>query len=161
MEELAKGAPAWSALIQAISAIVAASALVFTGLQWRQSRRVAVFQSLQEFYKVIVERERALLEAKNDAEHKYAFEEFLNVLELYASALNHRMLKDPAKEFVFDKLLVSVAIIEEHLGGTGKAIEDHITSHTAYKDLRKLISANPGALQQRREALAKVPIRSV
>ncbi len=153
IEELIETAPLIGAAIAGISAFISAIGLGVAAYQMLQTRRTAVLQTLQEFFKTVVERERALLGAKaGTPEHRCAFEEFLNCLELYSSTINHRMLKDPAREIVRDKIIDSVVIIQEYVNETLATLEEHITSEAAYTHLRKFISANRRTIAARRLA---------
>jgi hypothetical protein len=150
-EQLIKAAPLISAVIAGISAVFSAIALGVAAHQMVQTRKTAVLQSLQEFFMTIIERERALSAASTGTpEHTWAFEEFLNCLELYSSVLNHRMLKDPAREIVRDKIIDSVVIIQEYTNKTLITLEEHITSEAAYIHLRKFIQLNRQLIDSRR-----------
>ncbi len=97
-------------IAQVVGVIAAASAATFAGIQMMLARRAAVLQSLQEFFKIASERERALLAAASLDEKEHAFVELLNFLEVYAAAYDGGLFGSLTKELVNDKLLDAVII---------------------------------------------------
>jgi hypothetical protein len=154
------GVAALVQIAQVVGAVAAASAAIFAGRQMMQARRTAVLQSLQEFFKVASERERALLTAGNSDEQEQAFVELLNFLEVYAAAHNSRLLGGVSKELVSDKLIDAVVMLEQ-LPHWHPRIEAAITSDTTFKFLSKFVASNRRTIQSRRAPphISKAPNR--
>jgi hypothetical protein len=131
-----------------IGLFVSALAVGFAGVQMRQARKTAVLQVLQEFFKQVTERERALRSATDEVEHRWAFVEYLNFLELYAAVCNRRVVRSVAKEMIRDKLIDSIAVIERtpeiHV-----EIEMAVTTAPTFKHLRRFYRANRNEIKSR------------
>jgi hypothetical protein len=95
----------WLGIAQFVSSAVAACGLVLTGWRMRRTRRVADLQALQIFFESANEHEMALARSGDDAQMQtHAFNEFLNFLEVYASAHNRKLFGKGGKAMVRHKL---------------------------------------------------------
>jgi hypothetical protein len=75
-----------------VSSAVAACGLVLTAWQMVRTRRVADLQALQKFFESANQHEAALARSGDDAQMQtHVFNEFLNFLEVYASAHNKKL----------------------------------------------------------------------
>jgi hypothetical protein len=107
--------------LQAFGTIAAACGLGLTAWQMWRTRRVADLQALQKFFSDVVERETALATAEGDPARRRAFNEYLNLLELYACAYNARL-------FIGKKIcrLVRLSLIDSYI---------ELDHHTAWHPL--------------------------
>jgi hypothetical protein len=131
-------------------------AAFFAGCQMLLARRTSGLQSLQSFDKAATEREAALLEAATDGpRHEYAFNEYMNFLELYAGACNRHLLSGSlltgfARRFVRDRLLDSVVVIERAGHELHIAIDRAIYQPGTFEELRRFAKRNRKRLAARR-----------
>jgi hypothetical protein len=149
----------WVEVAQVTSSIVAACGLVLTacGLgatawQMRRTRMTADLQALQKFLDNTNEREAALTAAlsKSDAERLYAFNEFLNFLELYAFAYNRNLFGAASEELVRHKLADSFNVLNE-MKEWHPHIESAIDTSTTMIEFRKFRERNRAEIEQRAE----------
>jgi hypothetical protein len=95
----------WLEGAQLVSSAAAAVGLLLTSWQMVRTRRVADLQALQKFFESADARETALANAENDARTQaHSFNEFLNFLEVYASAHNMGLFGAGSEEMVRHKL---------------------------------------------------------
>lgn len=87
------------------------------------------------------EREAALAATKDDpVKQRHAFVEFMNFLEIYAAAINTRLLVGVAREIVEDKIVDSLVELT-NAPQWHDDIEQSMRSSATYTHLRKLASA--------------------
>ncbi|MDE4147105.1 hypothetical protein PXK17_21035, partial [Phaeobacter gallaeciensis] len=86
--------------------------LIFIWLQIRLSRKAADLQGLIAFTRDAKDHEAALLNAQSDQEKDKAFVELLNFLEMYAAASNSRLVGGTSKKIIDQKLVDSLATIQ-------------------------------------------------
>jgi hypothetical protein len=147
----------WVPIAQIASSIVAACGLLLTacGLgatawQMRRTRIAADLQALQKFFDITNEREAALIAAagKTEAERTYAFNEFLNFLELYAFAYNRGLFGRGSEELVRHKLADSYNVLDE-VKGWHSQIERAIDTSTTMIEFRKFRESNRDEIEIR------------
>lgn len=97
---------------QAVAAGVSVFALIFVGYQIYAARNSTDLVSLIEFQRSISNQEDRFLHASDNAEKNQAFVELLNILEVYAAAINGRLLHGISRSLVADKLRDAIALIE-------------------------------------------------
>jgi hypothetical protein len=127
----------WAALAaigQMLAAFAGLAALVFVGVQLRDSRKSADFQNLLKFDQLASERESGLLHAETEATKRQAFFEFTNFLETHAAALNAGLLPRVSRKLVREKLIDSIVLISEE-PSWHQTLFDGITSPTTYVEL--------------------------
>ena len=127
-----------SAIGQCAAAVAAVLGLGFIGWQIREARKTSDFQSLQAFLRDTKEHEHALLKAGTAEARDQAFIEFLNFLEAYAAALNGRLFPKITRSIVREKLIDSIAVIEEAPAWHVK-LEEAVTSATTFQCLGQFI----------------------
>lgn len=140
----------WVPLAQFIAAACAVGGLLFTAFTIGRSRRTADLQALQKFSDDTNAREAALAEAQSDGARLHAFNEFLNFLELYACAYNHRLIigrggKKIVRHKVIDSFIELDAAKQWH-PHVGKAIDRYST----LIELRKFIKSHRKEVEQRK-----------
>lgn len=146
---------------QLAAVVVAAGGLVFTGWQFMRTRRTATLQQLLDFQSAIRERETALLDAVNGAnadtaksdQERQALVDLLDCLEVYAAAINGRLIAGVAREIVTDKL-IDCAVEFQHAHSWNEIIESSITSHVTYSHFRRFLGAHRKEISRR--SVAKV-----
>jgi hypothetical protein len=143
-------------IAQVVGAVAASGAAIFAARQMTQARRTAVLQSLQEFFKTVSERERALVSANTEEDREHAFVELLNFLEVYSAAHNGWLLQGASKALVGDKLIEAVVALE-HSPHWHPRIEAAITSHTTFTSLAKFIARNRKAVHAKRLTFQMAP----
>lgn len=96
------------------------------------------------------EREAALRDAENK---RHAFVEFMNFLEVYAAASNERLITGVAREFVNDKLIDSIVLLQQSKSWH-QEVATSVNSEVVYKHLltfarrhRRLIATRDQALK--------------
>ena len=95
----------WLGVAQVVSSTAAACGLILTAWQMLRTRRVADLQALQKFFESANEHEAALGHSGDDAQTQtHAFNEFLNFLEVYASAHNNKLFGKGSEAMVRHKL---------------------------------------------------------
>ena len=94
------------------------------------------------------ERERALANAHDDEERRHALVEYLNFLELYAAALNGRLLVEVAREVVTDKVMDSLLTIQRAPEWHGE-IENAVSSESTFSHLCRFIRYHRHTMQTR------------
>ena len=124
--------------------------MIFAAYQLRLGRRIAVLQALQEFFKTISERERAFASA-SEGDRENAFVDFLNALELYAAAYIKRLITGVSRELVRDKLIDSLALIENAPHWHEK-IEEAVTSEPTFKYLKAFLTKYRSIVSARQAA---------
>lgn len=134
----------------------AAAGLFLNAWQFARTRRSTTLQHIQEFLKVVNEREAALSAARGDDEKfRHALVEYLNFLEVYSAAACNKLFMGVARELVVDKLMDAIVILESvtelhpHISGS-------VTSEVTYKYLRLFMRKNRRELDGRRQAARKV-----
>jgi hypothetical protein len=136
-------------LAQVASSVCAAIGLGFAGYQMYTARRTANLQSLQKFYEHAIERERALL-CTDEAERRFAFNEFLQFLELYAFAHNRNLYGDASEELVRHKLADSFNVLNE-VKAWHPQIENAIDTSTSMIEFRKFRERHREEIERRAE----------
>jgi hypothetical protein len=149
----------WVEVAQVTSSTVAAFGLVLTacGLgatawQMRRTRMTADLQALQKFFDNTIEREAALIavHGKSEAERQYAFNEFLNFLELYAFAYNRDLFGAASEEMVRHKLADSFNVLNE-AKEWHPHIERALDTSTSMIEFRKFRERHRIEIEQRAE----------
>jgi hypothetical protein len=146
----------WLETAQLVTSIVAVCALFFTAFQVytarvvaNQSRRVADLQALQKFFEHANERERALL-CESASERIFAFNEFLNFLELYAFAYNRDLFGEASEELVRHKLADSYNVLNE-VREWHPQIENVIDTSTTMIEFRRFRECHRPEIERRAE----------
>ncbi|MGE7416190.1 hypothetical protein [Methylobacterium tarhaniae] len=101
-----------SAIGQVSSAAIALVGLGFIGWQIKEGRKTADLQSLQVFLQTATDHERRMIDAETQDRKDEAFFEFLNFLEIHASAVNGGLFPKVSRMIVVEKLRDSIAMIE-------------------------------------------------
>ncbi len=106
--------------------------------------------------KAMNEREAALSATKDDlAKQRHAFVEFMNFLEIYAAAVNTKLLVGVAREIVEDKIVDSIVEVmitpQWH-----DDIEQSIRSPTTYTHLGRFIRKRRPAINSQADAARKL-----
>jgi hypothetical protein len=92
-------------IAQIASSAAAGVGLLLTGWQILRARRIADLQALQKFFESAAAQEAALAAASGNLERQtHAFNEFLNFLEVYASAHNKKLFGTGGEKMVRHKL---------------------------------------------------------
>jgi hypothetical protein len=133
---------------QGIAAVIAGFGLWFVGCQLRDARKTADLQALQEFFKGVTGQEDRFHNASSDEQKRQAFNEFLNFLEVYSTADNHRLFHDATRLIIVDKLCTSIAQIKEAPSWHNQ-VGDAVTSSTTFIELRKFIKRNRKEINDR------------
>lgn len=105
----------WAALsaIGAIaSAVISLIGLWFVVLQLRASTKVADIDHLQSFLATTTQLERAFMQASDQSDKEAAFFELLNYLEFLAAGIQKGNFRSLSREFIRDKLVDALALIE-------------------------------------------------
>jgi hypothetical protein len=140
----------WVPVAQFVAAACAVGGLLFTAFTIGRSRRTADLQALQKFSDDTNAREAALAEAQTDSARLHAFNEFLNFLELYACAYNHRLIiGGGSKKIVRHKLIdsfIELDAAKQWHPHVGKAIDRYST----FIELRKFINSHRMEVEQRK-----------
>lgn len=142
-------------IAQVFAAVAAMGAASFAAVQMLLARRTSSLQALQSFDKSATEREAALLAATSDrSKLEYAFNEYLNFLELYAGACNRHFLSGSlligfARTFIRDRLLDSLIVIER-AAALHNAIERAIHQPGTFQELHIFMRRNRARLDERR-----------
>lgn len=133
-----------------MSGVAAAGGLFFTAWQMVRSRRVADLQALQKFFDGLSEREAALAQARDDAAAQtHAFNEFLNFLEVYASAHNRKLVGSGSEEMVRHKLEDSYIELAE-AKDWHPLIERALDRSTTFGEIVEFIRRHRKEIAQRR-----------
>lgn len=127
-----------SAIGTAVSAAVAFVGLPFIGWQLMVARKTADLQSLQTFAKEVREHEENLITAPDAETKKKAFNEFLNLLELNAAALNGKLYPGTTKKIVREKMRDSILVIENSPDWHDEFTEA-VTTDTTFSELQKFM----------------------
>jgi hypothetical protein len=122
----------WAESAQIASGICAAIGLTFVGWQLWRTRQARALEALQKFIEEMNRREAALRDA---TDKRHALIEFLNFLEVYAAASRTRLVSGVAREFIDDKLIDSIVILQQS-AHWHETIADSINSEIVYKYLR-------------------------
>jgi hypothetical protein len=141
------------AQVAAVFAATAAASLA--AFQLLLSRRTAALQVLQSFDKAATEREAAIMAASDAAKRTYAFNEYMNFLELYAAFCNRHglagsLLTGFGRRFVRNRLLDSVVVIERAVPETHEAIKKAIFQPGTFNELYVFVKRNKSRLKKRR-----------
>ena len=95
----------WLGVAQVVSSTAAACGLILTAWQMLRTRRVADLQALQKFFESANQHEAALARGGDDGQMQtHVFNEFLNFLEVYASAHNKKLFGKGGEAMVRHKL---------------------------------------------------------
>jgi hypothetical protein len=140
----------WAALAaigQLLAAFASLGALIFVGVQLRDSRKSADFQNLLKFDQLASEREDALIRAETEATRRQAFFEFTNFLETHAAALNARLLPRVSRKLVREKLIDSIVLISEE-PSWHQTFFDGVTSTTTYVELATFMGREKRAIDR-------------
>jgi len=133
----------------AIGQIAAAAAsvigLFFIWLQIRAARRAADFDHLIHILHEVVVREDALVSAPGPVEKRRAFFEFANLLEVFAAAINHRLLPPAARRVVRGQLVDSLVEIEV-ASEWHSVLQEGLTSVATWEELAKFVHRERGAI---------------
>jgi len=141
-----------SVLSQCVAALAAVLGLGFIGRQIQQARKTSDLQTLQAFLKDTKEHEDALLSAKTEGEKEQAFIELLNLLEIYAAALNNGLVPKVSKNFISQKLRDSLILIQSAPEWHDK-LEGAITSPETFEALGKFMKDNKAAINALQKAI--------
>jgi hypothetical protein len=133
---------------QVASGIAATIGLFVVAWQQWRTRQVAVLQSLQEFIKSANERERVL---RDDDDKRHALVEFMNFLEVYSAATNNGLLIGVAREFVVDKVVDSVVVLER-ASQWHDELARSVSSESTFKHLTKFMELHRAVIAGRRTA---------
>jgi hypothetical protein len=88
----------------AVGLFLTAFGLFLTASQMRRSRQTADLQVLQKFFETANKHEFELAHAKDAAAWTFAFNEFLNFLEIHCAAYNKKQFGPGCKDLVRHKL---------------------------------------------------------
>ncbi len=96
------------------------------------------------------ERERAILDArdKGGAERRFAFNELMNFLELYAFVDNKKMLVKSSRPLISEKIADSLVVVER--SEWGGEVEKAITTSDTFKELGLFALRHKRLLKKRR-----------
>lgn len=103
---------ALSAIGTLASAIITMMGLWFVGIQIRTATKVSDIEVLQQFLATAAELEREMREAGSVDAKDAAFFEYLNYLEFLAAGLQRNIFARLSREFISDKLLDALAMVE-------------------------------------------------
>jgi hypothetical protein len=122
-----------------------------TSWQMLRTRRVADLQTLQKFFEVANAQEAALAHESDDAKRLHAFNEFLNFLEVYASAHNKKLFGAGSEEMVRHKLEDSYIELDaaREWHPLVVAASDR---HTTFRELLKFITRHGKEIAERKAA---------
>jgi hypothetical protein len=93
-----------SGIAAAVGLFLTAIGLFLTASQMRRNRQTADLQVLQKFFETANKHEYELVHAKDIDAWTYAFNEFLNFLEIHCAAYNQKQFGSGSKELVRHKL---------------------------------------------------------
>jgi len=130
-----------AAIGQFVAAMAAVIGLFFVGLQIKAARMTADLQALQEFFRAAADHEARLGNTDGDEKNLQAFNEFLNFLEVSATAYNHELFQKTTKKIVYEKLRDSIVVLKEN-PQWHRRIEQAITSDSALEELRIFMERN-------------------
>jgi hypothetical protein len=137
-----------------VSGVAALCGLGYAGRQVRRARIVADLQALQNFFDAANERERALFDAGSDAgEQTFAFNEFMNFLEIYSTAHNHNLFGEGSEELVRHKLEDAYIELDQAKAWHPK-IQKAIDRSTTFIELTKFVKLH------KKEILARADERT-
>jgi hypothetical protein len=140
----------WLGVAQLVSSAVAACGLVLTAWQMRRTRRVADLQALQKFFETANEHEAALASNSDDPEkQKHVFNEFLNFLEVYASAHNNRLFGKGGEAMVRHKLEDSYIELDA-AAGWHPLIAAALDRSTTFDELRTFVRRHRREIEARK-----------
>jgi hypothetical protein len=88
----------------AVGLFLTVTGLLLTARQMRRTRQNTDLQVLQKFFETVNKHEYELVHAKDAAAWTYAFNEFLNFLEIHCAAYNRKQFGPGCKELVRHKL---------------------------------------------------------
>lgn len=141
----------YAALGQCVSAAAGVFGLGFIGWQIKVAGRATDFQTLQSFLRDAREHEQALLTSLEDEARDMAFIDYLNFLEVYASALHRKLFYKTTKELVRDKLVDALALISIMPDWHSK-FEKAITSQSTFSSIGVFMRKHRTAIQSSIEA---------
>ena len=95
---------------QLIASAAAVAALGFVGWQIKLARKAADFSTLKNFLRDVKEYQDALLSAAPERKDA-AFVEFMNFLEIYALALDQKLVPKVSRKLIAQTLCESLACI--------------------------------------------------
>jgi hypothetical protein len=144
-----------AAIGQAVAAMASVAGLIFVGVQLKASVRASDREALLEFFRDITAGEAALLKS-DDADKVRHFNEYLNLLEAYATAANKGLLPRTSLTTVVDKICESLAVIEAH--GWKTQMDAAITSETTFSELSAFRKRHRKKIDGIATALGKSPI---
>ena len=156
---MAQTAQLASTIIAAIGLLLTAGGLIFTACQMRRTRRTSDLQALQKFYEDANKREAELADAKTDDARIHAFNEFMNFLELYASAYNNGLVvgrgsRDIIRHKLEDSFIELDAAKQWH-----PHIEKALDRSTTFIELRRLIERHRAEVDRRRAEKASLLVQ--
>ncbi len=143
-----------AALGQVVAAAAAVAGLFFLGAQIRAGQRISDIQILQEFTRETTTREFALLHGEDDAQKRRAFIEYLNFLEIYAGAMNGRLLPSISKKLVSDSLSNASATIQTNAVWS-EQFADAIRTTSTFEEIGRFLSKNKKAISDKAELFRK------
>ena len=137
-------------LAQLIATACAVVGLFLTAFTVGRSRRTADLQALQKFSDDTNAREAALANVNSDAARHHAFNEFLNFLEIYATAYNHGLIVGRGSTKIVRLKLIDSFIeldaAKQWHPHIGKAIDRNST----LIELAKFIASNRPEVERRK-----------
>lgn len=148
-----------SAIAESVAAGAAVLALWFIGSQIKQARKTSDLLTLQAFLKDAKEHENALITAKSDEEKNQAFIELLNFLEVYAAALNNKLVPKVSKDFVHQKIRDSIVLIQS-APEWHPLLQGAITSLETFDALSKFMKDNKSEIGKLQNARVQLDTKS-
>jgi hypothetical protein len=143
-----------AAVGQLFAAAAAIAGLFFLGAQVRAGRRVADVQILQEFARETTAREYALVQAEGDAQKQRAFVEYLNFLEIYAGAMNGKLLPSMSRKLIGDSLSNARATIQTNATWSDQFAAAIRTTST-FDEVGRFLSENRKAVSEKADLFRK------
>jgi hypothetical protein len=116
-----------------------------------RTRRVADLQTIQKFFEIADAKEAALAHESDDAKKLHAFNEFLNFLEVYASAHNKKLFGTGSEEMVRHKLEDSYIELDAATDWH-PLIVAALDRHTTFHELLKFITRHRKEIAERKAA---------
>jgi hypothetical protein len=140
-----------AAVGQLVAAASAVAGLFFLGAQVRAGHHISDVQILQEFTRETTARELALLQAETDSHKRRAFVEYLNFLEIYAGAMNGRLLPPVSRKLISDSLSNALATIQTNAAWS-EQLFDAIRTTSTFEEIGRFLSENKKIISEKAEA---------
>ncbi len=138
------------------SAVVAIKALRSTaiGIQGtakglEQQVKAQDLSTLRQFILDVCEREDRLLKAvpMPDDIYQHALADYMNLLEVYAAAVNHNLIETTTSNIVRDRMINDIALVYRHKE-ISKSIREAKTSKATFVELDRFQKENASAIKR-------------